>query len=208
MGPPIQKSDQKYTYGDYYTWPDGERWEIVDGDVYNMSPAPSPTHQELLGNIYYLFKDFFEGKKCKVYLAPFDVRLPKGNEADEDIDTVVQPDLSVICDISKLDEKGCKGAPDMVVEIVSPGSAVRDMKVKLALYEHYGVKEYWIVLPLEWIVEVYRQGESGLYGRPQVYGSDETIKTGLFPSLKIGLDRVFPTEEGEKKSDGPQEHRL
>ena len=154
MGIPVKKTDQKYTYGDYFTWPGDERWELIDGGVYDMSPACSRTHQDILGKLHLIFGNFFNDK---VYLAPFDVRLPKGNEADEGIDTVVQPDLSVICDTSKLDEKGCKGAPDLVVEIVSPGSAVHDMKVKRELYEQHGVKEYWIVLPLERIVEVYRQ---------------------------------------------------
>ena len=121
---------------------------------------------------------------------------------------MVQPDLSVICDTSKLDEKGCKGAPDLVVEILSPGGGARDMKIKRELYEEHGVKEYWIVLPPERVVEVYSQDKSNLYGRPQIYGSEDTITTALFPGLEIKLERIFPVAETREKSDGPKEKRV
>ena len=208
MGLPAQKTDQKFTYGDYYSWLGEERWELINGHAYNMRPAPSRTHQRILTILISRFNDFFEDKNCEVYAAPFDVRLPKSGEVDEMIDTVVQPDLSVICDTSKLDEKGCKGAPDLVVEILSPGGGARDMKIKRELYEEHGVKEYWIVLPPERVVEVYSQDKSNLYGRPQIYGSEDTITTALFPGLEIKLERIFPLEETGEKSDGPKEKRV
>ena len=115
------KTDQKWTYTDYLTWPEGERWELINGVAYNMSPAPSRRHQELSGELFRQIANHLKGKQCKVYDAPFDVRLSTaGNESDNYIDTVVQPDIVVVCDPSKLDERGCKGAPDIVIEISSP----------------------------------------------------------------------------------------
>lgn len=196
MGLPAEKLDQKYTYGDYSEWSDGERWEIIKGDAYNMSPAPLRVHQELLMIFSNELYTFFKGKPCKVYSAPFDVRLTRGDEADNEIDTVVQPDISIICDKSKLDRRGCKGAPDLIVEIVSPGNSSHDMKVKRALYEEFGVKEYWIVLPFEQAVEVYTPDDNGVYKRPDIFGNDEVIKTELFPGLAVDLKKVFTGLEG------------
>ncbi|MBN2443963.1 MAG: Uma2 family endonuclease [Spirochaetales bacterium] len=191
MGLPVQNVDQKYTYSDYLTWPEEERWEIIDGDAYNMSPAPLRIHQEILTILTSRFYNFFEGKTCKVYVSPFDVRLPKGDEADEEIDTVVQPDLSVICDPAKLDRWGCKGPPDLVVEILSPGSAGRDMKDKLKLYEKHGVKEYWLVYPYEQVVELFVAGNDTTYRLPDRFKNDETVESSLFPGLEIDLAKVF-----------------
>jgi Uma2 family endonuclease len=191
MGSPAYKSEQTYTYGDYLTWDDDERWELINGHPYNMSPAPLRIHQEILTMLTSLFYHFFSDKKCKVYVAPFDVRLPKGTEADEEIDTVVQPDLSVICDSSKLDRRGCKGPPDLVVEILSPGSAGRDMKDKLGLYEKHGVKEYWLVYPYEQVVEIFTINPYGKYCFCERFKNNETAESPLFPGLKVDLVKVF-----------------
>lgn len=129
---------------------------------------------------------------CKVYAAPFDVRFPKGSEADEDIITVVQPDLSVICDASKLDDRGCKGAPELVVEIISPGTAKKDLIYKLQLYEKQRVPEYWVVHPHERTVMVYRLNEQNKYDRAEVFGQEDVISLVLQANtLEVNLQPVF-----------------
>lgn len=188
---PEAATKDSYTYGDYSEWPDEERWELIDGIPYNMSPAPSRIHQKITGELFRLIANYLTGKECEVYIAPFDVRLPKGDENDEQIDTVVQPDLVVVCERKKLDERGCKGAPDLVVEVLSPGTAGKDMKIKLALYERVGVKEYWLVDPGNKTVQVYQLETSSRYGRPDIYTDTDQIKVGLFPDLEIDLTSVF-----------------
>jgi len=132
----------RYTYADYVTWDDDQRWELIDGEAYLMS-APIRVHQEIIGNLFYQLKNFLKGKHCKVYLAPFDVRL----NADTEDNTVVQPDILVMCDHAKLTREGSIGAPDMLVEVLSPSTSARDRKVKFDLYRKFGVREYWIVDP-------------------------------------------------------------
>lgn len=187
---PEAATKDTYTYGDYAKWPDEERWELIDGVPYNMSPAPSCIHQKILGELHKQIAVYLTGKTCEVYIAPFDVRLPKGQENDEQIDTVVQPDL-VVCDRAKLDERGCKGAPDLVAEVLSPQTAGKDMKIKLALYERVGVKEYWLVDPNNKTVQVYQMETSGRYGRPGIYTGADQVKVGLFTDLVIDLAMVF-----------------
>jgi len=146
------KQDQKYTYGDYETWPDDKRWEIIEG-VPRVIPTPSRLHQEFVGELTRQLCNALKGTGWEGYLAPFDVRLPEGNEADELVETVVQPDLLVVCDLDKLDDKGCRGAPDWIIEIISPSTALIDLSCKHDLYEKHRVKEYWIVHPLEkWVM--------------------------------------------------------
>lgn len=187
---PLPKENKKYTYKDYLSWPEDERWEIIDGNAYLMAP-PSRIHQEILGAIFNQFYNYLNNKFCKVYSAPFGVRLPVGDEkSDEDIKTVVEPDIAVICDKSKLDDEGCKGAPDLIVEIVSPSSGRKDKLEKFNLYERTGVKEYWLVEPEEQIVMVFTL-ENGRYGRPQVYSKDDSIKVSIFDNLIIDLKKVF-----------------
>ena len=138
---PVAASQETFTYGDYEKWPEDRRRELIDGVPYDMTPAPSRKHQEILGEIYLQFANCLKNKSCKVYLAPFDVRLPQGAESEEMIRTVVQPDLTIVCDHSKLDDKGCLGAPDLAIEILSPHTAAKDLKIKLDLYERVAVKE-------------------------------------------------------------------
>ncbi|WP_342455525.1 Uma2 family endonuclease [Caloramator sp. Dgby_cultured_2] len=154
MGEAFKRIETKMTYKEYLNLPEGERVELIDGYVYNMV-APSRIHQEVSMNLSRIFSNFLLGKECKVYAAPFDVRLIKEGQREDEADTVVQPDLSIICDKSKLDERGCKGAPDMIIEIVSPSTASIDYIKKLNLYEKFKVKEYWIVNPIEKIVIVF-----------------------------------------------------
>jgi Uma2 family endonuclease len=137
------------------------------------------------------FSTYLLGKKCQVYAAPFDVMFPEGSLRDEDITTVVQPDLVVVCDESKLVDRGCLGVPDLVVEILSPATGRKDMREKLSLFERAGVREYWIVHPFDLTVEVFALSESGRYGKPEVYGPGDELRVGIFDDLTIDLEQVF-----------------
>ena len=152
----------RFTYADYLKWPEDERWELIDGVAYAMA-APGRLHQETVLELGAQILQQLRGTSCKPYIAPFDVRLAQANETDDRIETVVQPDLAVICDKRKLDDKGCRGAPDWIIEVLSPSTAVKDMDHKRRLYEHYGVKEYWIVHPVDHWVMVYNLQEQGHY---------------------------------------------
>lgn len=191
MGYVLRKDDKKYTYKDYSAWPDDEKWELIDGTAYAMSPAPSRYHQDISRELLRQFANYLLEKPCKVYSAPFDVRLPVKNEKDEDITTVVQPDLAVVCDKDKLDDKGCKGSPTLVIEIVSPETAQKDMKEKFNLYERVGVKEYWIIQPTDKTVMVFKLESNGRYGRPGMYTDEDEVKVGILEDLAINLKQVF-----------------
>ncbi len=192
MGNTVLKPEQKWTYADYCRWPEDERWELIDGVAYSMSPAPTRRHQDLSGALFNQFYTYFKGKPCKVYAAAFDVRLSDFQEqADDDVETVVQPDIVVICDPSKLDDKGCKGAPDLVVEILSPSTGGKDLTVKYDLYEHHGVKEYWIIHPVEQTLLVYKLSEDKKYGYPDRYSNTCKVLVSLLGELVIDLAEVF-----------------
>jgi Uma2 family endonuclease len=148
MGLPERKTDQKFTYRDYKSWPEHERWELIDGIAYDMSPAPSSRHQWISSELARKIGNHLENKSCKTFSAPFDVMLPISPIQDDNmIDTIVQPDISVICDSTKIIEKGCLGVPDLIVEILSPSTSKKDLNEKFGLYEKHGVKEYWVVDP-------------------------------------------------------------
>jgi len=191
MVPLALQRDERFTYGDYLTWDDGERWELIDGVPYSMSPAPGVAHQRILGRVHFQLFSFLRDKPCQVFLAPFDVRLPEADESDELVETVVQPDLVIICDQSKLDQRGCRGAPDLVVEILSSSTAHHDLKVKFARYERAGVREYWIIDPLGKTTQVFSIASGGGYGRPQVYGCGDMAPVGVIPGLMIDLAEIF-----------------
>lgn len=147
--------NKTYSYADYLLWRFKERVELIKGKILKMSPAPSRKHQEISRNINRVLDQYFYGQKCKLYYAPFDVRIPRQSSDDKEVFTVVQPDLCVVCDESKLDDKGCIGAPDLIVEILSPGNSKREMKDKFELYQESGVREYWIVDPNQESVLIY-----------------------------------------------------
>lgn len=191
MGLPLKKDERKFTYADYLTWPEDERWELIEGIPYNMTPAPSRIHQKILGDLHRQFSTYLLDKKCEVYAAPFDVVLPEESDEDSEIVTVVQPDLVVVCDEEKLDEKGCRGAPDLVVEILSPSTARRDLKEKLLLYERVGVREYWVVHPHEKVVEVFRLCDTGEYGKPEAFTPGDELRVGIFADFAIDLEAAF-----------------
>ena len=190
MGLALKKQEEQYTYGDYLGWPDEERWELIDGVAYDMSPAPSTNHQDAFRELFTEFSIYLRGKNCKVFSAPFDVILPEDNENEEDCRTVVQPDILVVCDKTKIDSRKCKGAPDLAIEILSPSTTRKDMTVKFALYERVGVKEYWIVHPLDKTVLVYKL-DGNKYARAEMYSAEEKIKVGIFEDLEIDLKTVF-----------------
>jgi Uma2 family endonuclease len=187
-----QQTKQGFSYKNYYGWDDGKRWELIDGVEYDMGPAPLRRHQDVAGELFFRLYSFFKDKKCKVYVAPFDVRLSElENATDEEIFTVVQPDITVVCDSSKLDDRGCKGAPDLVVEILSPSSAGRDMKTKRDLYEKHGIREYWIIHPHDRIAMVYLLDADRRYGKAAVYEQDDMMESVIFAGLSIRLSDLF-----------------
>lgn len=182
---PLQQENERYTYADYCTWDDSERWELIEGVPYAMSPAPAPKHQAISGEFHAQLHAFLKGKPCKLFAAPFDVRL----NADQDDDTVVQPDLVVICDRSKIDDKGCKGAPDLVIEILSPSTARHDRIVKFQQYQRAGVREYWIVDPDTKSLQACIL-ENGRYF-VTAYADTDTASVGVLEGCEIDLREVF-----------------
>ena len=185
MSLPELKKDQRYTYSDYCTWDDNKRWELIDGVPYAMSPAPSPVHQrilmELAGQLFIFLKD----KPCEVFTAPFDVRL---NALDDD-DDVVQPDIFVVCDHEKIDDKGLNGAPDMVIEILSPSTSRRDKVLKLNAYQRAGVREYWIVDPADKTVQVFIL-DNGRYLAAS-HAETDIVTVHVLEGCEISLPNVF-----------------
>jgi Uma2 family endonuclease len=182
------EKDQHFTYGDYKSWDlgVGERYELIYGEAYAMS-APNTRHQAMLTELVRQFANYLFGKSCKVYPAPFDVRL--FYEEDESDDTVVQPDLTVICDAKKRGDEGCRGAPDFVAEILSPSNSAIEMERKFALYREAGVREYWVIDPEHETVHAYRFRDGTIF--PRTYRSGENAKVDIFDDLEIVLDPVF-----------------
>ncbi len=184
-----REKKRRYSYADYCSWPEERRCELIDGEIYDMN-APLRVHQEVLLEFLLIFGTFFKGKQCKVYPAPFDVRLTHRSKNDNEIFTVVQPDISVICDHDKLDDKGCIGAPDLVVEILSPSSASYDQIKKRSLYEKVGVREFWLVHPTDMLVTI-QTLEGSAYGRSEVYDRSLKATSAIFPGLEVDLAEVF-----------------
>lgn len=180
----------RYTYADYLLWRLKERVELIRGRILKMSPAPGTAHQKISQQLNRGLLNFFYQKPCQVFAAPFDVRLPVSRKKGQD-STVVQPDLCVICDDSKLDERGCAGAPDLIVEILSPGNSKIELKIKFEVYEEAGVREYWVVNPVEKVVLVYVLNEAGKYIGLAPLVDDDTLKAHIFPELALDLREVF-----------------
>ncbi len=194
MNGPELNTDKIYTYADYYKWNDGKRYELIFGKVYEMLPSPSAIHQRVSGNIFNIIKNYLnKSKKCEIFHAPFDVRLPKIKDDidDNNIYTVVQPDIVVVCDPKKIDEKGCLGAPDLIVEILSPFTAKKDVKDKFLLYQNAGVIEYWLISPKEGTLTVFKLNKKGKYSFSQIYSNVDKVKVGIFKDLVIDLSEVF-----------------
>ena len=184
---------KRYTYADYLTWLDDKRRELIDGFIHLMS-APNELHARITSNWNYLAKIFVKKKnaKCRVYHAPFDVRLPINKErADDKIYDVVQPDICVVCDLSKIDAKGCIGAPDLIVEVLSPATLKYDWNYKFNLYERSGVKEYWIVDPRAKEVNVFLLQPEGNYDLGTTYECNQKAPVHIFKGLEIDLNELF-----------------
>ena len=182
--------NQYYTYQDYMSWEFKERVELLLGKVFKMSPAPNVRHQTILRDLFVSIVNHLTGERCQSFCAPFDVRLPislkQGNE-----DTVVQPDICVVCDPTKLDEQGCNGAPDVVIEILSPGNSRKEMKEKFELYEASLVKEYWIVDPANSDVVVYSLNDENQYVGSKPYVSGEIIITEVLKGIELDPVSIF-----------------
>ncbi len=181
-----------YTYADYLLWQFSERLELIKGKIFAMTPAPSRNHQQVSLKLTREIDAIFINHLCELYVAPFDVRLinHKKSTADNQIFTVVQPDLCVVCDLTKLDEKGCLGAPNLIVEILSKGNSKKDLSIKFDLYEENGVQEYWIVNPDDKSVFIYVL-KDGKYIGSRPYTVDFEIQSPTFPELKFGVDKIF-----------------
>ncbi len=180
-----------YTYADYLLWKFQERLELIKGKIFKMSPAPSRKHQKISFNITGIFYNYFQNKSCEVYSAPFDVRLTTKDKNDNEISTVVQPDLCVVCDPEKLDDRGCVGAPDFIIEILSPGNSSKEMRIKYDLYEECGVREYWIVRPEYEEISQYVLEEGKYVLKATFTGIEEEITPYIFPDLKIIWADIF-----------------
>jgi Uma2 family endonuclease len=186
--------NKRYSYADYLTWMDDVRRELYDGFIKLMTPAPSSRHQELSTNLVSICWNFLRNKQCKIYHAPSDVRFSKNRKSLDDklVYTVLQPDLYIVCDLSKIDDRGCLGAPDMIIEIISPKNSQRDTRDKFEIYQEYGVREYWIVSPNDETVNVFVLDENGKFQFRGLHAGDDKIPVHIFNGeLKVDLTEVF-----------------
>ena len=184
-----QRKEQRFTYADYQRWPEEARYELIDGEAFLMAPAPLIEHQIIAGEIFRQLANALDGQACTPFVAPVDVRLPRADEADEAIDTVVQPDVLVVCDPAKIDRRGVRGAPDWLVEVLSPSTAAHDQIAKRRTYERAGVREYWLVHPGDRTLTVYVL-ENGQYGRPEIYELKDATPIGVLPGVSIAWDAL------------------
>ncbi len=192
MGDPVVKEDRTYRYGDYKGWPEDERWELIDGVAYDMSPAPSTAHQAISMELGSAIRTFLGKSECRVFAAPFDVLLADApDQADDDVTNVVQPDIVVICDPAKIKPHGCVGAPDWVIEILSPYTSRRDLAEKFTLYERHGVREYWIIDPGNRYVHVYILGENRKYPKTEAPRGKAIVTATVCPGFEVKLEDLF-----------------
>lgn len=183
MNAAIRPKDRRYTVADYLNGPNDERWELIDGVVYDMAPAPTIKHQRIAGRLYSRLEQKLRGKTCQPFIAPVDVVL---SERD-----VVQPDVIVVCDPAKVTDQNIQGAPDVVVEVLSPNTSAKDLREKKALYERAGVTEYLVIDPLEEYALAFRRDEAGRFGAGDVYAARETLPIVCLEQLEIDLCEVF-----------------
>ena len=186
--------NKTYSYADYLTWQFEQYVELIKGKIWKMSPAPRTKHQRVSLNLSGLFYNYLRATACKAFAAPFDVRLydkKKSEKVNQDIFTVVQPDLCIICDKTKIDELGCLGAPDLIVEILSPGNSRKEMRVKYELYEESGVREYWVADPERQTVHVFGLNENEVFESKKIFVSDDVMHSFIFPDLLIDLNEIF-----------------
>lgn len=183
MAYPSLKENARYTWADYRTWPDSERWELIDGQAYNMAPAPTIKHQSVAGRFYSRLERRLADKGCTPFIAPTDVKL---SEFD-----VVQPDILVVCDPAQITPTHIEGAPDLVVEVLSPSTSAKDLREKKALYQRAGVREYLVLDPLEHYGLLFRRGEDGRFGEGTIIAAQESVPFATLEGVEIPLWEVF-----------------
>ena len=189
-------TDHRFTYADYRQWPADERWELIDGVAYAMAPAPTISHQTLAGQLFRQIDEALDGAPRRALIAPVDVLSPAASETDDQATTVVQPDILVVCDPKKITERNVRGAPDWIIEVLSPATARHDHLIKRALYERAGVREYWLVHPVDRVITVYTL-KDGQYGGPEIADmAGERVPT-IFPEIVIRWQAIL-----EKLPDG------
>lgn len=186
----VQQKNRKYTFADYLSLPENERWEIIDG-VPIMQAAPTWQHQAISRELLTQFNNYLKDKPCQVFASPFDLRLPEKNEKDEETTFVVQPDIVVVCDKDGLKGTGYYGTPTLVIEVSSPSTAKNDRVWKFNRYEKAGVKEYWIVEPDGKFISVFTLLPNDRYGRPEFYTETDMIEVAVFPGFKVDLKPIF-----------------
>ncbi len=182
-----------YTYTDYLTWRFKERVELIKGMIFKMSPAPNMNHQRISTKLVSKLANYLEEHKCEVFHAPFDVRLPVSLKKGK-VDTVVQPDICVVCDKKKLEKQGCNGAPDLVIEILSPGNSKTEMRDKYAVYEESGVKEYWLIDPANEAGIIYSLDKKGKYIGSPFYTSGQQMPSKVIKGFKFDVENIFPDD--------------
>ena len=189
--------DGFYSYADYYKWKLEERIELIKGRIFKMSPATTSAHQVISREISGELWLFLKGKSCQVFSAPFDVRIPRKSIEDKDIITVVQPDICVVCDPAKIDKKGCIGAPDIVIEILSPSNSEKELKNKYEVYEESGVREYWVVFPSEKTMLIYTL-TSGKFVPSRLMVKSDIVTSAVLPGFSLDLGQVFPGNDADE----------
>ena len=190
-----QRDVQHHTYADYLTWSATYGNELIDGIAYvREPPSPSRRHQEVVGELHRQVANSLQGKRARAFIAPFDVRLPKHSGVDDQIDTVVQPDVLIVCDLRKLDDRGMRGAPDWIAEVLSPSTASYDRTTKLAAYERAGVPETWLIDPAGRTVTIYRLA-AGHYTRPVVLELTGQTAITAVPGVSIDWDRLLAVQD-------------
>ena len=193
MGLPVRKSEQHYTYRDYRQWPEDERWELIDGVAYSMA-SPSTAHQHISMELAWRLRTFLDGKPCRVLAAPLDIFFPRIREQDEDdVDTVVQPDIIVVCDSGKQRERGIWGAPDLAVEILSPSTSRKDLNEKYRLYERSGVREYWVIDPVGRWTQQYVLAADGRYAPEVTLVNEGVIASAVLEGFAIEIAALWLT---------------
>lgn len=192
VGLPVRKEAEHFTYRDYRSWPDDERWELIGGVAYNMCAAPSLNHQESSGALFVALRTFLKGKSCRVFAAPVDVFFPSLPDLSEDeVDTVVQPDIVVVCDPAQLRPNGVWGAPDLVAEILSPTTSRKDLHEKYDLYQRSGVKEYWVLDPVGRWLQQYVLRPDGRYAPELTLEGSATVASVTLPGFALDLSMLW-----------------
>lgn len=187
---PLVGYSGKLTYADYLQFDFDYMVEIIKGQLFKMTPAPTSWHQRISVRLTAILSNHLSEKSCELFHAPYDVVLPVANESKKSSTTVVQPDLCVICDPNKIDDAGCFGAPDLIIEILSPSTKKKDLTHKYEIFELTGVREYWIIFPLDKMLQVHIL-ENGSYKRPEIYDHQDVVGSQIFPNLEIDLAQVF-----------------